>query len=253
MAGAYAFLWISGELEGIAVFSSFSADLTHDGFEPSRVRVMEVGDGYFPTVRVTVLEGRIFQASDHVPGSERFALLGEKFLNSRYGSNPGMIGRAIRINDVPCTIVGTVPVEAAAPGLVDVWTPMQPDPNDDNLNEWDSGAFTAIARLKQGETLRTANTILATLADRVAEEHPPAAQGIYEPGFASHRIPYRLESDPGPLDSVRDRVLCTPDLIGISLLAIFIPASRAAAIEPWRALQLDQQTIGKQSFVMNAS
>jgi predicted permease len=168
----------AGVFESIATFASFSADLTNDGSEPSRVRVMEVGEGYFPTVRVTALQGRTFQVSDHAPGSQRAVLLAEQFWHSRYGADPDVLGRTIRIADVPHTVVGVVPGDAAAPRIVDVWTPMQPDLTREEFNDWDNGAYAAIARLKEGETIRATNTKLAMLANRVAEEHPGLRKGV---------------------------------------------------------------------------
>ena len=167
-----------GVFENIATIDYFNSDLTNDGGEPSRVRVMEVGEGYFPTVGMTALAGRTFQVSDHEPGSKRVVLLAEQFWHSRYGGNPDVLGRTIRIADVPCAIVGIVPGDAAAPRIVDVWTAVQPDLTRIELNDWDNGAFTAIARLKEGETLRTTNVRLAMLAARVAEEHPALRKGI---------------------------------------------------------------------------
>ncbi len=165
-----------GVFEAVAMFDPISIDLTGDG-EPARARAMLVGDGYFEVVRKAALLGRIFLPEDHRPGAQRTLLLGEGFWRSRYGADPEALGRIARVDDVAHTVVGVVPDEAAAPYAIDVWVPRQPDPADENLKDWDNHAFTAIARLKVGETLDSTNAALAVLAARVEEEHPGLRAG----------------------------------------------------------------------------
>jgi putative ABC transport system permease protein len=162
--------------ENLAIFGNFDADVTGDG-EPVRVRVSEVGEGYFPTVRIGSILGRTFQKEDHAPGADRIVLLGEHFWESRYASDPEVLGRTIRVRDVPHSVAGVVPAAASAPARVDVWLPMQEDPAAHYWDDWDNGAFTAIARLRDGETLDSTNARLAVLAARVAEEHPAQRSG----------------------------------------------------------------------------
>jgi putative ABC transport system permease protein len=45
------------------------------------------------------------------------------------------------------------------------------------MSDWDNGAYTAVARLREGETLSSTNAKLAVLAARVAEEHPGLRAG----------------------------------------------------------------------------
>lgn len=162
--------------ESLAVFGSYSADLTGAG-EPGRVAVMTVGEDYFPTVRLSAIRGRTFEKEDHAPGADRIALLSEPFWKSRYAADPEVLGRTIRIRDVTHTVAGVVPAAASAPAQVDVWVPFQPDPAADYVSDWDNGAFTAVARLREGETLGSTNAKLAVLAARVAEEHPALRAG----------------------------------------------------------------------------
>ncbi|MBM3790535.1 MAG: FtsX-like permease family protein, partial [Acidobacteria bacterium] len=165
-----------GVFEAVALRDPIRVDLTGDG-EPARVRAMLVGDGYFAVVRKAALFGRTFLPEDHLPGAGPVLLLGEAFWRSRYGADPEALGRSARVNDVAHTIVGVIPDEAGAPYAIDVWVPRQPDPTDENLRDWDNHAFTAIARLKHGESLRSTNVVLDALAARTEEQYPALRAG----------------------------------------------------------------------------
>ncbi len=165
-----------GVFESAAVFGIFAADLTGDG-EPARVTVNQIGDGYFETVRMNELRGRLFEPEEHFPGSGLVALLSASFWQSRYGGDETVLGRVITLRGDPCTIVGIVPDEAAAPNEVDVWIPLQPDMSSPNFNDWDNHAFIALARLRPGMSLRATNLRLAELAARIEAENPSLRQG----------------------------------------------------------------------------
>ncbi|MFH1573873.1 MAG: ABC transporter permease [Acidobacteriota bacterium] len=191
-----------GVFEAVALRDPIRVDLTGDG-EPARVRAMLVGDGYFTVVRKAALFGSTFLPEDHLPGAGPVLLLGEAFWRSRYGADPEALGRSARVNDVAHTIVGVVPDEAGAPDAIDVWVPRQPDPTDENLRDWDNHAFTAIARLKHGESLRSTNVVLDALAARTEEQYPALRAGetiIAQGHFRTMGIPLLKGRDFQPFD-----------------------------------------------------
>jgi predicted permease len=80
-----------------------------EGAPPESTRVVlyaSVSDDYFRTLRVPVLDGRVFDASDR-DGSPPTAVLGQT-LARRYWPNGGAVGARIRLGGVPVTVVGVV-------------------------------------------------------------------------------------------------------------------------------------------------
>ena len=72
--------------------------------------------------------GRGFTPEDDRPGAAAVALIGHSVCVNRYGSNPSVIGRTVRINDMPATIIGVMPEGFKFPFNTDVWLPLGTDP-----------------------------------------------------------------------------------------------------------------------------
>jgi putative ABC transport system permease protein len=62
--------------------------------------------------------GRDFPPEDDMPGANPVVMLGEGIWKSRYGADPSIVGRAIRINDVPTTVVGVMPAKMQFPDRI---------------------------------------------------------------------------------------------------------------------------------------
>lgn len=68
-----------------------------------------VSPGLLSLVGAIPLQGRLFGLADQIPGNENVALLTEEVWRSRFGADPGVMGRTVAIDGSPCTIVGIVP------------------------------------------------------------------------------------------------------------------------------------------------
>jgi len=67
--------------------------------------------------------GRDFAAADDVAGAEPVVILSDSLWKSRYGADRTVLGRAIKINDRVCTIIGVMPPEMRFPFNNDMWLP----------------------------------------------------------------------------------------------------------------------------------
>ena len=103
-------------------------------------------------------------------------------LERTYAGDTAILGREIRINDEPYTIVAVMPdaipewMEPWRPGLVEVWTPFA---FSDVWSETSRAArgYCALARMKPGVSLEQAQAVLSTIAAALAAAHP-VDQGI---------------------------------------------------------------------------
>jgi putative ABC transport system permease protein len=156
---------------------------------PEQMRVGLVPAEYFEILGMRPIMGRLFAAEENQEGKHYVAALGERLWRSRFAGDRAILGRKIRINDEPYTVVAVMPdsipewMEAARPGPVEVWTPFALPYIWSETSRGGRGDA-AIARLKPGVSLEQAQADLATIAARLAAAHP-VDRGI---GVAIRRI-----------------------------------------------------------------
>jgi predicted permease len=154
-------------------------DMTLGGIDrPERLTGAFVSARYFRIVGVDALLGRVFSDDEDTVNWQRpVMLISEGLWRRDFGGDPGVVGRTVRLEEVPFTIVGVLPTGfRGESGVTDVWVPMaayllrNPQApvlrNAHNLN--------AIGRLKAGVSPRQANEEVRLLVARMEREHPTA-------------------------------------------------------------------------------
>jgi putative ABC transport system permease protein len=125
--------------------------------------------------------GRTFKPEDVGP-SPRVVLLGEAVWRRRFSADPSIVGRAVRLNGEPYTVVGVVADNVQFSRPAEIWTLSPPFPDVPVLRAM--RAFDVVARLNSGVTMASAQAELAVIAERLAREYPEPNQGtsvIVEP------------------------------------------------------------------------
>lgn len=127
----------------------------------------------FPTFRVQPMLGRAFTAEEQVPGKNQVVILSHAVWQSRFGGDPSVVGRSIRLNAEQVTVIGVMPPSFVAPlffGPVDLWRPITLPRHivDDRNNRY----FSAVGRLNPGVVPAQAIAQLTPLAARWAQDHP---------------------------------------------------------------------------------
>ena len=113
----------------LAAFASTSVSLAGAGGEPRRLTATGVTHTYFPALELHPLLGRAVLPDEDRPGGARVAVLSEELWRSAFGADPGVLGRAIRLDDESHTIVGVMPRGSSLPGAAaDLWVPLQLGP-----------------------------------------------------------------------------------------------------------------------------
>ncbi len=87
-------------------YSSFN--LT-DEAAPERVLGMRVTSTYFPIFGIAPLHGRTFTADEDQPGYERVVVLSHRLWQRRFGGDPSIVGRQIRVSGIPHDVIGIMP------------------------------------------------------------------------------------------------------------------------------------------------
>ena len=127
------------------------------------------------------MSGRTFKPEDDGP-SPRVVLLGEAVWRRRFSGDPSIVGRLVRLNGQPYTVVGVVADNVQFSRPAEIWTLSGQFPDIPTLRA--ARAFEVVARLKPGVTIEAAQAELNVIADRLARAYPEANKGtgvIVEP------------------------------------------------------------------------
>jgi putative ABC transport system permease protein len=124
--------------------------------------------GFFDALGVTPVAGRTFVRDDEAPRA-RVVVLTEGFWRSRFGGDPSIVGRDLRLDGEPFTVVGVVPDTAQIFGRTSMWA-LRTIPRRADLRGLHM--FEAVGRLKPGVTLEAARADMSGVADGLAREFP---------------------------------------------------------------------------------
>jgi predicted permease len=112
--------------EALAGYSSAVVNLSDESDLPEQVDATYVTSNAFGVLRQRLLLGRDFTAADEQPGGNVVVVIAARLWRSRYAADPAALGRLVRINGGPATIVGVMPDGMAFPESTDVWAPFVP-------------------------------------------------------------------------------------------------------------------------------
>lgn len=167
----------SSTFEAISAYATFDASDTTAGV-PERVRAAGVAPRFLKVWGVSPALGRDFSEAEYRSGEQCARLVSDRYWRTRLGSDPAVVGRSMRLNDVSCTIVGVMPASFRFPDVdVDVWTAEAIDAPWLNRRAYLS-YLTGVGRLKPGVTVTQARADLDALQARLAEEFPETDRGI---------------------------------------------------------------------------
>ncbi len=159
--------------ERLAAWQWTSFNLGEPGQPAERVLGLSVTADFFPMLGVAPELGRAFAPEEDRPGNDAVVLISHGTWLERFGADPGIVGRSVRVNGEPVTIVGVMPAnfdDLQFWGDVRLWRPMAltDQQRQDRNNSW----MNVGGRLKPGVSLREAQTAMTALAGRLATAFP---------------------------------------------------------------------------------
>ncbi|HSL23777.1 MAG TPA: ABC transporter permease [Vicinamibacterales bacterium] len=181
----------SGEVfEDIAGYTAGFVGLAREGGRPERVLVTWVTGNYFPLLEIRPALGRVIRADEGGRGgADAVAVLGHSTWQRRFGGDRSVVGRIVRVNGRPCTIVGVVPphfVGTFAFSESELYLPLNWSGTTDFDNR-QSRALHALARLRPEVTIERAQAAVNVVAARLARQHPHSNRNV-----AARVLPERL-------------------------------------------------------------
>jgi len=164
--------------ESLTAFAFWTDAFAEPGQPAERLAAIDATADLFSTFRVQPMLGRAFTADEETPGRNQVALLSFACWQSRFGGDPGVIGRTVRLNAEPVTIIGVMPATFTYPlffGKVDLWRPITiPQHIVTNRN---NPFFGVIGRLNHGVSQSQTETQLKPMLARWALDNPQANSG----------------------------------------------------------------------------
>ena len=158
--------------DAVAVLRWLSLDLVGAG-RPERVEVVGVSPEFFKVLPIVPLHGRTFDPVDYKPGGTLAGIISHDFWQQSFGGAGDVVGRTVRMNGNPMTIVGIMPARIVWPENVQLFIPFRPHVfSEEAKARRDNLIFTSIARLREGVTIEQGDVVLAGIAARLANEFP---------------------------------------------------------------------------------
>jgi putative ABC transport system permease protein len=156
-------------LSSLAAYQQSTMNISDSGHPPERASGVKVSTNAFSIIGERPIQGRDFTDDEDRKGAEPVAILGFGIWKTRYGSDPGIIGKTIKINDVSTTVIGVMAEGMRFPTNTDVWVPLIPDAD---MERRDVRRANLFGRLAPGVTLKQAQTELSGICKNLERQYP---------------------------------------------------------------------------------
>jgi putative ABC transport system permease protein len=178
--------------ESIAAYADTRINLTDAG-DPEELVVGNVTAPFFSVLGVSPMLGRVFTPEESADPESSAVVLTYDLWQRRFGADPSMVGKSVRLNTRPRTVVGVMPpgirpflkAGSLAGKPVELWVPFVLPPS---AREPRGRYLTAIARLKPGVTVANARVQMNTIASNLVAELPQ-----FDTGWSTLVVPLHDE------------------------------------------------------------
>jgi putative ABC transport system permease protein len=187
-ATVYDWRRLSHSFESMSLYRTAAGAIVGRG-EPELVSGLRVNYDFFDTLGIRMQIGRSFLPEEDRPDRRHEVILSHGIWMRRFGGDPGIVGRVLRLSDSSFTVVGVAPanfrpLEIEGFGKPEIFEPLGYALTDPIACR-ECQHLQLIARLKPGVPASQAhaelNTIMADLVRRYPESYPPGAAVAFEP------------------------------------------------------------------------
>ena len=170
--------------ERMAAIRGESFGLASEGAKPERVAGLMVSGDFFPLLGVRALHGRLLGPEDDRVGGPCVVVVSTSLWRRRFAADPALVGRAITLNGVRCSVAGIAPEGFRFSDLAgwegaEVWTPLAVTLSDyarmsapDRSFEGFYHFLNVFGRRKPGVSLESGRAELTAIASRLGKQYP---------------------------------------------------------------------------------
>ncbi len=170
--------------ESMCIYSAPESFNASGAGEPETVSVDSTQANFFWLLGVRPQVGRAFANGEDRKGNNHVAVLSAGFAARHFGGADAALGKIVRLDFQPYTVVGVMPARFNYPEAVDAWIPL--DMSLEVLGRRGNYSYRVLARLKPGVTTGKARTDMAAVAANLASEYP-----VTNAEEGTHVVPFK--------------------------------------------------------------
>jgi putative ABC transport system permease protein len=160
---------------GLGAFRQQQFNVSDPEHPAERVSGAAVSANTFSLLGIQPFLGRDFAATDDASGAAPVAILGYPVWKNRYGSDRGVIGESVKLNEVAYTIIGIMPEGMRFPTNADLWRPLTPPPAPDAPRNRNVNVF---GRLAGGVAWSQAEADMRGVSQQLQTAYPDTNKNI---------------------------------------------------------------------------
>ncbi len=164
--------WRPTSFEMLSDYDAGGANLVVSG-ATERILATETSEGFFEIFGVTPEIGRTYAPDEIVPGRDNVAVLSDALWRREFGGSSAALGKTVRVDDLPYTIIGVMPPRFTFPGKTSVWVPTPKTGRSLILTRSEQPDLPlvmedrVVARLREGVTMEVARVEMEDVRQRM--------------------------------------------------------------------------------------
>ncbi|MBI3208021.1 MAG: ABC transporter permease [Candidatus Solibacter usitatus] len=155
--------------ESLEAYAGEPMALSEPGKPPERYRGALISAGLFQMLEAKPILGRALSVEDEKAGAQPALLIGYAVWRDRFGKDPSVAGRVVRLNQKAVTIAGVMPEGFKFPSNEDMWLALQSDAKWEKRDFW---RLQPIGKLKPGVSLAESRASAETIARNLETTYP---------------------------------------------------------------------------------
>ena len=160
---------------GLAAYELNPVNLSDHSALPERYYCVQMSANGFSVVQQKPMLGRDFIPEDEKPGAPPVVMLAYHVWRDRYAKDPDILGKTVRVDEVPRVVIGVMPPGRRFPEETDLWIPLVPDSARERRN---TRGLMLFGRLSDGVSLASARSEFQALAQGLATQYPDTNKDV---------------------------------------------------------------------------
>lgn len=227
--------------ESIAAYSEPGPSTVLGLGRPVRAVVSGVSEGFFATMGVSPLRGRVLLAEEHELGGPPAVVVSDGFWRTYLGANTSFAEQTIEVGGFLARIVGVMPPTFDFPGGVDIWAAIELNPQSESRTAHN---FRVVGRLATGADVVRAEADLDAITAAFLTDDPGAADEDWFEGF----YPRGARAEPLHTAVVGDTRRPLLILLGASFLVLLVACTNLASAMLARGTAREREYSVRQSL-----